>query len=58
VRRRLMHFFALTLTSGEGALESTFDRYQPARGSAPTRPRTDADPLDRRAYLLHLQRRV
>ncbi len=47
-----------TLTSGEGALESVFDRYQPAQGSAPTRPRTDADPLDRRAYLLHLQRRV
>ena len=58
MRRRLMHFFALALAIAMSALESVFDRYQPAQGRAPTRPRTDADPLDRRAYLLHLQRRV
>ncbi|MGI8681661.1 MAG: GTP-binding protein [Mycobacteriales bacterium] len=47
-----------TLTSGEGVLESAFDHYQPVHGAAPTRPRTGADPLDRRAYLLRVQRRV
>lgn len=47
-----------TLTSGEGVVEAVFDHYQEVRGSAPTRPRTDADPLDRRSYLLRVQRRV
>ncbi len=46
------------LTSGEGVLESAFDHYQPVHGPVPTRPRTDADPLDRSAYLLRVQRRV
>lgn len=46
-----------TLTSGEGVLESTFDHYQAVRGSVLTRPRTDADPLDRTSYLLRVQRR-
>jgi ribosomal protection tetracycline resistance protein len=45
-------------TRGEGVLESAFDRYQPVRGPAPTRPRTDHNPLDRKEYLLHVQRRV
>jgi ribosomal protection tetracycline resistance protein len=45
-------------TRGEGVLESAFDHYQPVRDLAPTRPRTDHDPLDRKAYLLHLMRRV
>jgi ribosomal protection tetracycline resistance protein len=46
------------LTRGEGVLECAFDRYQPVTGKIPTRPRTDHDPLNRRDYLLHVQRRV
>ncbi|GAA1596798.1 MULTISPECIES: translation factor GTPase family protein [Kribbella] len=46
------------LTRGEGVLESSFDRYQPVSGPVPDRPRTDHDPLNRREYLLHVQRRV
>jgi ribosomal protection tetracycline resistance protein len=46
------------LTRGEGVLDSAFDRYEPVRGPAPDRPRTDADPLDRRAYLLRVLRRT
>jgi ribosomal protection tetracycline resistance protein len=46
------------LTSGEGVLEAAFDHYQPVRGPAPTRPRTDHNPLDREEYLLHVARRV
>src|SRR5512132_556567 len=45
------------LTRGEGALETAFDRYQPLRGPFPTRPRTDHDPLDRKAYLRQVLRR-
>jgi ribosomal protection tetracycline resistance protein len=44
------------LTRGEGVLESGFARYQPVRGDPPARRRTDHNPLDRRAYLLHVQR--
>ncbi|HEY3556827.1 MAG TPA: translation factor GTPase family protein [Kribbella sp.] len=46
------------LTRGEGVLESAFERYQPVTGQVPDRPRTDHDPLNRREYLLHVQRRV
>ncbi len=47
------------MSRGEGVLECTFDRYEPVRGgSIPTRPRTDHNPLDRKGYLLHVQRRV
>jgi ribosomal protection tetracycline resistance protein len=46
------------LTRGEGVLESMFERYQPVTGPIPERPRTDHDPLNRREYLLHVQRRV
>jgi ribosomal protection tetracycline resistance protein len=46
------------LTRGEGVVESTFDHYQPIRGTMPTRPRTDQNPLNRKEYLLHVQRRV
>jgi ribosomal protection tetracycline resistance protein len=46
------------LTRGEGVLESAFERYQPVTGPIPSRPRTDHDPLNRREYLLHVQRRV
>lgn len=46
------------LTRGAGVLESTFDRYEPMRGTAPARPRTDHNPLNRKEYLLHVLRRV
>ncbi|GAA2122008.1 translation factor GTPase family protein [Streptomyces synnematoformans] len=46
------------LTRGEGVLESAFGRYREVRGPAPVRPRTDHNPLDRKEYLLHVQRRV
>jgi ribosomal protection tetracycline resistance protein len=46
------------LTRGEGTLESEFARYQPVRGAPPARRRTDHNPLDRRQYLLHVQRGV
>jgi ribosomal protection tetracycline resistance protein len=39
------------LARGEGVLASTFDDYQPIRGEAPTRPRTDRDPRTRGEYL-------
>jgi ribosomal protection tetracycline resistance protein len=47
-----------SLTRGEGVLESAFDHYQAVRGPAPRRPRWDHNPLDRKEYLLHVQRRV
>ncbi|MBA2312663.1 MAG: GTP-binding protein, partial [Actinobacteria bacterium] len=47
-----------SLTHGEGLLECAFDRYQPARGTIPTRPRSDHNPLDRKEYLLQVERRV
>lgn len=46
------------LTHGEGVLESAFDRYDPISGRAPSRRRTDRNPLNRREYLLNLTRRV
>jgi len=46
LRRRLP-----ALTRGEGVLESAFDRYEPVRGTIPTRPRSDHDPLDREEYV-------
>jgi ribosomal protection tetracycline resistance protein len=45
------------LTRGEGVLESRFDSYQRVRGTIPTRPRTDHNPLDRKEYLQHVMRR-
>jgi ribosomal protection tetracycline resistance protein len=45
------------LTRGEGVLESSFDRYEPVRGPAPTRPRTDDNPLNREEYLHWVTRR-
>lgn len=48
-----------SLTRGEGALTTAFDHYAPVRqGTTPTRPRTDHDPLDRKAYLLQVVRRT
>ena len=48
-----------SLTRGEAVLESAFDSL-PARcaGAPPRRSRTDANPLDRKEYLLHVNRRV
>ncbi|GAA0802169.1 elongation factor G [Spirilliplanes yamanashiensis] len=46
------------LTGGEGVLEAAFDHWEPVRGPAPARPRTDDDPLHRKEYLLRVQRRV
>jgi ribosomal protection tetracycline resistance protein len=46
------------LARGEGVLETAFERYEPVRGPAPTRPRTDHNPLHRKEYLLHVTRRV
>jgi ribosomal protection tetracycline resistance protein len=45
-------------TRGEGMLESEFHRYQPVQDPAPTRPRSDHNPLNRKEYLLHVVRRV
>jgi ribosomal protection tetracycline resistance protein len=39
------------LTRGEGVLESSFAGYRPVQGPAPSRPRTDRNPLDRIDYL-------
>lgn len=47
-----------SLTRGEGVLETEFDSYQPVTGPPAIRPRTDHNPLDRKEYLLHVQRRV
>jgi ribosomal protection tetracycline resistance protein len=46
------------LSRGEGLLECGFDRFEPVRGAIPTRARWDDNPLDRKEYLLHVQRRV
>jgi ribosomal protection tetracycline resistance protein len=46
------------LTSGEGTLETAFDHYRPVRGPAPDRPRTDHNPLNRKEYLLRVQRHI
>ncbi len=40
-------------TRGEGVLEVRFDRYEPTP-RAPTRRRTDSNPLDRKEYLRHV----
>ncbi|GAA1360974.1 elongation factor G [Streptomyces beijiangensis] len=47
-----------SLTRGEGLLESAFERYRPVTAAAPSRPRTDHNPLNRREYLLQVVRRV
>ncbi|MET9019661.1 translation factor GTPase family protein [Actinopolymorpha sp. NPDC004070] len=45
-------------TRGEGVLESAFDHHEPVRGTVPTRPRTDLNPLNRKEYLQHVLRGV
>ena len=39
------------LTRGEALLDTAFHRYEPVRGAAPRRPRTDDDPLHREEYI-------
>jgi ribosomal protection tetracycline resistance protein len=46
------------LTRGQGVLECVFERYEPVRGAAPTRARSDRNPLNREEYLRHVMRRV
>jgi ribosomal protection tetracycline resistance protein len=46
------------LTHGEGALETAFAGYRAVTGPSPTRRRSDNNPLNRKEYLLHVQRRV
>ncbi|MEU6860598.1 translation factor GTPase family protein [Glycomyces sp. NPDC046736] len=46
------------MTRGEGLLESAFERHEPVSGPVPSRPRTDANPYDRDAYLVAISRRV
>ncbi|HWG13782.1 MAG TPA: GTP-binding protein, partial [Streptosporangiaceae bacterium] len=46
------------LTHGEGVLDCVFGHYQLVRGPAPSRPRTDHDPLHRKEYLLRVARGV
>jgi ribosomal protection tetracycline resistance protein len=43
------------LTRGEGVVESSFAGYRPVRGTPPSRPRTDRNPLDRADYLRRLR---
>jgi ribosomal protection tetracycline resistance protein len=45
------------VSRGEGVLESAFDCYRPVSGTAPTRARTDNNPLNRKEYLMQLARR-
>ena len=47
------------LTGGEGVLESAFDHFAPVSGGeVPERARWDANPLDRKEYLMRVQRGV
>jgi ribosomal protection tetracycline resistance protein len=46
------------VTHGEGLLETNLDHYRPVAGIPPTRPRTDANPLNRKEYLLRMTRRA
>ena len=46
------------LTRGEGVLDTSFTRYEPTRGPLPRRARSDLNPLDRKEYLLAVNRRI
>ena len=46
------------LTRGEGVLECEFGRYEPVTGAAPSRPRSDWNPLNREEYMLRVARRT
>ncbi|TCC36647.1 TetM/TetW/TetO/TetS family tetracycline resistance ribosomal protection protein [Kribbella capetownensis] len=45
-----------TLTHGEALLTTTFHTHHPVPTPAPTRPRTDGNPLNHNEYLVHLNR--
>ncbi len=45
------------LTGGEGVLECEFGRYEPVSGTAPTRARSDWNPLNRAQYLASVSSR-
>ena len=42
------------LTQGEGVLETAFSHHRPVKGDPPVRARTDANPLNMKAYLQNL----
>ncbi|NUR29640.1 MAG: GTP-binding protein, partial [Catenulispora sp.] len=47
------------LTSGDGVLEAAFDHFAPVTGTVvPERARWDANPTDRKEYLMRVQRGV
>jgi ribosomal protection tetracycline resistance protein len=46
------------VTRGEGVLDCALHRYQPVAGRAPTRPRSESNPLNREEYLLRVARRA
>ncbi|MFD9891218.1 GTP-binding protein [Amycolatopsis sp. NPDC059027] len=46
------------LTQGEGVFLSEFEEYRPYPGPPPSRPRTGANPLDRKEYLLRTLRHL
>ena len=48
----------LSLTRGEGVLESVFERYERVHGKIPVRARSDNNPLNRKEYLLRVTRGV
>ncbi|WP_202872182.1 elongation factor G [Kribbella soli] len=55
------HLFELmlpTLGRGEALLATSFDSYSPVPGPAPSRTRTDGNPLNEKQYVLNLSRVV
>jgi len=48
--------FLPSLTHGEGLLATTFHAYRPVPGPAPSRLRTDGNPLNEKEYVLNLNR--
>jgi ribosomal protection tetracycline resistance protein len=46
------------LSAGEGVLETAFSHHRPVKGDPPVRPRTDANPLNKKEYLQTLARRM
>jgi ribosomal protection tetracycline resistance protein len=57
-RVRALQLKLPSLTGGEGVLDCAFDRYELVRGIVPSRPRSDANPLNRAEYLLHVAGRA
>ncbi|WP_340684213.1 translation factor GTPase family protein [Amycolatopsis coloradensis] len=53
-----VHQFLPSAARGEGTMETAFHGYRPVRGAAPSRSRTDQNPLNRKEYLLRVLRRV